>query len=774
MIPGSNRPGKSDRKAVDVSTHRRAWKQRAGVVVALVAGALLATPATPALAASVSVSPGSVTVNAGSDATVTVRVTPGAEDKSAQISLTGLPAGVSCDGCGTVTFGEIPGQPKTQLLTLKANDNAADANAQVTVRVVPDKSGPDTGNFNLTVKGKAAPTSKPPEQQTVKSISGKVVVAANGDAVPDARVLLQDSQDNQYETRTDASGNWRFTGSAEKPIAPGRIDLGASKGADAINTKTINASAGQSLTGQRITLPIKVEVSPSASPSPSAETSPTEEVAEDDATAGASDAAAGAPQAAANDDEGGMGSFLVILLGGLLVAAGVGTIVLLWIRRRNAEEDDGGATDGAAATGGAAAARGALRGADDQTRVVNRVGAGPDPTMVGGTSLSDAPTMLQRPVVDDVPPDPYAAPPQPYGPGGAQAGGWSGGGYGDEPAPAGGYGQQGGYGNNAPASGGGYGNAPSSGGGYGNAPAGGGAYGNAPSSGSGYGNAPSSGSGYGNAPASGGGYGNDFGAPAGGPGYGGPQQGGGYGERYDEPTGRYPGEATGGYAPPADPYPTTTYQPESGYDQGEPGYGRVQEQGGGQGGYGGPGGYEAAPQQGYDSRYDQQGGYGAPQGGYDQQGGYGGQQGGYDQPGGHDQQPPAQQGGYGQQPPQGGYGEQPPPQGGYGQQPPQGGYGQQPPPQGGYGQQPPQGGYGQQPPPQGGYGQQPPPQGGYGQQPPQGGYGQQPSPQGGYDNHGYDQQAGGYYGEQAPAGRARPDGPPPQDRGGRRLDWLDD
>ncbi|MGC5629734.1 hypothetical protein ACPYO6_15985 [Georgenia sp. Z1344] len=68
------------------------------------------------------------------------------------------------------------------------------------------------------------------------------------------------------------------------------------------------------------------------------------------------------------------------------------------------------------------------------------------------------------------------------------------------------------------------------------------------------------------------------------------------------------------------------------------------------------------------------------------------------------QQPPAQQGGYGQQPPaqQGGYGQQPPAQqGGYGQQPPaqQGGYGQQPPAQqGGYGQQPPaqQGGYGQQ------------------------------------------------------------------------------
>lgn len=86
-------------------------------------------------------------------------------------------------------------------------------------------------------------------------------------------------------------------------------------------------------------------------------------------------------------------------------------------------------------------------------------------------------------------------------------------------------------------------------------------------------------------------------------------------------------------------------------------------------------------------------------------------------------------GGYGAQPPGGGYGQQPPSGGGYGQQPPSGGgYGQQPPSGGGgYGQQPPSGGgYGQQPPSGGGYGEQPPSGGGYG-----GGYGQQP-PGGGY------------------------------------------
>lgn len=92
-----------------MSTHRRAWKHRAGVVVALVAGALLAAPATPALAAEATVQPQSVTLNAGSDTTVTVVIKPSIDDKSGTINLTGLPAGVSCSGgCGNFQFNGPP------------------------------------------------------------------------------------------------------------------------------------------------------------------------------------------------------------------------------------------------------------------------------------------------------------------------------------------------------------------------------------------------------------------------------------------------------------------------------------------------------------------------------------------------------------------------------------------------------------------------------------------------------------------------------------------
>ena len=636
--------------------------------MALVVGALLAAPATPALAAEPGVQItglSSGTLSAGQRATLSFRITnnniklPPDNSDSVTVKVGASFGELTCDGRCDFTEEINRGDSKTYSVTLVAGNVAAGDTKSGKVQITATVRGEsDSADRDITVRG-----AQEQQTQTVKSVSGKVVAQANGKAVPNAVVMLQDGAGKKIDTTSDDDGNFRFTGSSERPIAPGRLAVGASVGT-VYATKSFDASAGQSITGQRITLAIKVETTPSATPSASEEPLPTDEPV-DETPEATGDATPGAAANAGNESSGGMGNLLFILLGGLLVAAGVGTIVLLWMRRKDSgdETDD----DAPARAGAGPAARGAFRGADDQTRVVNRVGAAPDPTMVGGTALSDAPTMMHRPVVDDVPPDPYGAPPQPYGAAGNQQG-WGGSGYGNEPAGTGGYG------------GAGYGNAPSSGGGYGSG-----------GSGGGYGNAPASGGGYGNAPASGGGYGgNDYGAPAGAAGY--PPAGGGrgHGERYDEPTGRYTGDATQ-YPAPADPYATGVYQPEQGqgYGQSETGaYGRGGEPTGG---------------------YDQQGGYGqepASRGGY-------GQGGGYDQPTSYDNQ-----GGYGQ--------------GGYGQEPPQqhGGYGQEPPQQ------------------RGGYDDR----GGYGQ----GGYGQQ----GGYD--------------EPQTGRGRPDGPPQQDRGGRRLDWLDD
>ncbi|HUR09652.1 MAG TPA: DUF4190 domain-containing protein [Nonomuraea sp.] len=109
---------------------------------------------------------------------------------------------------------------------------------------------------------------------------------------------------------------------------------------------------------------------------------------------------------------------------------------------------------------------------------------------------------------------------------------------------------------------------------------------------------------------------------------------------------------------------------------------------------------------------------------------------------------------YGDQGNNGGYGAQPP-GGGYGQPP---GYGQQPP--SGYGQQPPSGAYGGQ----NGYGQQPAGDHAYGQQPPTGdyGYGQQPG-------YGYGQQPSGGYGQ---PGYGAYVAPPPRSTSGLAITSL--
>ncbi|MET8083728.1 carboxypeptidase-like regulatory domain-containing protein, partial [Micromonospora sp. NPDC005237] len=538
----------------------------------------------------VSASPG--TVQAGGETTVSYTLSFDDPVVPTDVTVSSDNPKLQCiEGCsqGNVT------EAKTYTAKFRLADDASNGSARITVKASAGL-GNGQGSTTVNLTAKAAPPPTPQQTQTVKSVSGKVVKKADNTAVPNAFVVLQDSAGHRYDALSDGSGNFRFTGSTSAPIAPGRIDLGASS--DNIKAfKNFTASAGQSITGQRISLEIKVEVTPSATPSATAEALPTEEATEEDGEEQPSEAASpGAPANAANEDDGGgFGSYLIILLGGLLVAAGVGTIVLLWMKRReNGDDDDEPATAGAA--GAVPAARGAFHGTDDQTRVVNRAGGGPDPTMVGGAALSEAPTMMHRPVVDDVPPDPYGAPAQPYGAAGQQ--GWGGTGYGDEPAP-GGYGA-GGYGN-APSSGGGYGTAATPEGGYGAGPAGD-PYGAAPGSGAGYGGAAAPGGGYGSAPSSGGGYGSrDYTAPAGGAGYPpAPAGGAGYGERFDEPTGRYTGDSTQ-YPAPADPYATGVYQPEQ-----DPGYGQPDQTAP----YGG--GRAAEPAGGYGqqtSAYDQ-GGYG--------------------------------------------------------------------------------------------------------------------------------------------------------------------
>jgi hypothetical protein len=793
-----------------VTTHRRAWIQRAGVVVVLAASALLAPLAQPASAEDPTVqitelSNGSL--RSGERATLRFTVlnnNPILTPFSISVEVFD---GLSCSGNCNIPANPInSGETVTFTATLTAGNLAPGQSRNGQVRVSAQAGGDqDSDARNMTVRG--------PEQQqvqTVAEVSGKVTDEATGEPVAGATVALLDSQRRSLSTETNSSGNYRFTGNADRVITPGQIELGAKKG-DITKTLTINASAGQRITNQRIVLALQAEptATPSATPDATEEALP-EETAE---------GATGAPQEvqqAANEDSGsGLGSWLLILVGGLLVALGVGAIVLLWMRRKENENDED--PDGAAAAGRPRSAtpgsQGVFHGADDPTRITNRAGA--DATMVHNPGLADAPTMMHsRPLVDDEFPDPYGAPlpaPSPAGPrapgyGGAPQGGWDGddgygrggpptqpgygaapsGGYGNAPSSGSGYGEPpagraGAYGN-APSSGGGYGNAPASGSGYGNAPSSGsgygepptgraGGYGNAPSSGGGYGNAPSSGSGYGNAPSSGSGYGN---APASGGGYGGPAGGAAYGAggRGDEPYGER------GYGGPSAPAGGPDYPAAGGGGYGAERYdeptGRYNGRGASGGDYPPPAAGPAAdpyeptsygqpgPARGRGSDqpyppeqpYGQEPGYGGAQGGgYDQSGGYGGGR-GYDGPSAGGGYEAGQRPGYDSG---GGY-DQP----GYG-----GGYDQG---RGGYQSGAADGGY-DQPSAGGGY----EPRRGYDDQ--AGGY-DRPAPRGGdgYDSRGYGDGQQGYYDGSAQGGHGRSAPPPPAaGRSERRsLDWLDD
>jgi hypothetical protein len=604
-----------------VTTHLRARVVQAGAFLALVVGGVAVAPvaalAQPPDVQITSLVPTEVPSGGKVTMQYTVANTNNGEgqQRGAAIKVTSR---MRCEdgACGQLV--QInPGENQNFTATLSAPtvDAGRTQQFQVTVTALINGESSSTSQ-TVNVKG-------PDKPQTVRQISGKVK-DQDGKAISGATVAMQDSNGNRYQTSSNGSGGYQFTSSDNQPIAPGNISVGAGKNGFNPAAVQVQAAAGRTvnvpLTLKKIAATASASASPSASASATA--SPTDEVTEEPAAA--------APTVPATDDaktasqNSDSGSLLFIILGGLLVAAGIGAIVLVLMRRRNSGDDDPDDPTGMGGGPGGMVPPSQGRFAD-ATRVAAPMGAGPaDATMVaprsGAPSISDAPTMLQRPVpaVDDEFPDPYGAPIPPQG-GYAGAGGWD-----AEPQYGGAYG--------------------------------GGAYG-----------APGQYARPAEDPYAAGA--NDYAAAQDSAGYGGgpaPQQ------RFDEPTGMYqPGtapdagyggyEAGGGYGAGTPQYGgyDGQHQPEQpgGYDT--PGYQAGGYQAGGYGhepaeqsGYGSwgtapAGGIEAGsaygPQSGaqqygggdgqpYGGGYGDQGAY-ADQGGYDQRGGYGGYEQG--QPGGY-------------------------------------------------------------------------------------------------------------------------------------------
>jgi hypothetical protein len=595
---------------------------QAGALLAVVLGGIVVAPAV-ALADDPEVQITSLPTDVVSGGTVKVgfKVRNTNQNGPNQIPANIQVNGMSCADPVCNQIAQISSDGTDFSFNLKAPNVDAGSTKSVRITVSATVNGNETGSNSQSVNVKG-----PDKPQTVTSISGKVK-GSDGKAISGAAVAMKDSGGHAYETTTNGGGGYSFNSSDSQPITPGNISVGALKEGFTAATVQIQAAAGKSV---NVPLTLKsVEATASATPSASTSVAASSEALDDETAAplpGDSTAADSDTKKAANESDSGSGSMLFIIIGGLLVAAGIGAIVLVLMRRKNNGDDGGPDDDPTSMPSGAGGVVPPSQGRfNDATRVASPMGGRPaEATMVtplGASPMSDAPTMLHRPVEDEFP-DPYGAPaPQPgqYGTPGYDQGGQGqyGGQYGAQPQ------QQYGAATNT------YGAQPQQ-------PYGAGAN-----------------STYGAAPA-------------------------GAQPRYDEPTGMYRpeadayddydqggqqyGGAQGQQYGAAGPY-SGGYDQAQGWDDGAHGYtpqqGAGQQYGGGyddQAGYGEQGGqygagaagqgqygggqYGAQPQQQYGGGYDQGGPDQQPQYGYGEQGGYDQQQGGYNEPNRHGGQRP--------------------------------------------------------------------------------------------------------------------------------------
>jgi hypothetical protein len=321
-----------------VSTHRRAWFIRAGIVV-LLAGAGLFGLASPALAANPDVtitSLSSGSLNSGDSATLKFKVkNNNPTDASFQIAVTfpGFAASdVTCSGQCTFTQ-LVPGMQTSAefTATIKAGNVGAGQTKNGTVRITA-KAGSDTdlAENPLSVTG-------PAQQATVPEVSGTVVDVFTGQPIDAATVSIQDSAApaaHTYSVGTDKNGVYKFTSTSDKPIAAGIIAFMVEKnGLAPFQGVTKQANPGQALTNVKLSVaPLSSTASPTNQPSQTTNPQNTATLQPDET------------RNVTGGDGGGL-SWVLIAIGGVLVLLGIGAIVLLLVRRNGnggGDEDDDG------------------------------------------------------------------------------------------------------------------------------------------------------------------------------------------------------------------------------------------------------------------------------------------------------------------------------------------------------------------------------------------------------------------------------------------------
>jgi hypothetical protein len=324
-----------------VSTHRRAWFIRAGVVV-LLAGAGLLGVAAPALAANPDVSISSLSsgsLNAGDSATLKFKVkNNNPADTSFVITVT-FPgfsgSDVSCQGQCNLTQ-SIAGMASVDFTaTVKAGNVPSGQTKSGSIHITAKAStGPDTDSVDnpLTITG---PTQT--QAATVPEVSGTVVNVFDGTPIEAAQVSMQDSATptpHTYTTGTDKTGVFKFTGSASTPIVAGVISFTVEKsGLQPFPGATKTAVGGQALTN------VRLAVAPLNSAGPSQSAVVQQPSAGNSATL-PNDQPSGRDIVGGQSSGGGL-SWILIAIGGVLVLLGIGAIVLLLVRRNGNNEDGG-------------------------------------------------------------------------------------------------------------------------------------------------------------------------------------------------------------------------------------------------------------------------------------------------------------------------------------------------------------------------------------------------------------------------------------------------
>jgi hypothetical protein len=326
---------------MSVTTRRRVWLGRAGIVTAVAAAGLFGL-AFPVHAAAddpaVAILP-LADFNPGQTQTLQIRVTnniSASGQSTFQIQVTNVPSDFTVSGPQGCS-----GSGGTCSVAIDNGGGSKDISFQISAKQQVSVGPGQTQQYNAKVNadtlaagGKHGEAGVPltlhgPDQSAVvPSVSGRVVNLFDVKPIANATVLIQDSAGTQWQIGTDKNGQFTVASTPQKPIMPGAMGILVKKTGWADLSKSDVGRAGTPLV-------LDLRMSP-ASPTAEASTALPSAGASTDGidTGGAStDTGAGA------DSGGGGISWTLILIGGFLVLVGIAAIVLLFLRNRS----DGGA-----------------------------------------------------------------------------------------------------------------------------------------------------------------------------------------------------------------------------------------------------------------------------------------------------------------------------------------------------------------------------------------------------------------------------------------------